>query len=417
MNIKPKSLKINFYWTFIGNLIYLTTQWGIVAILTKIRTPEEVGQFTLGMAIASPIFMFFNLQLRAVQATDAVGEYKFIDYGLVRLVTSLIGILTVFAILFFSQYDLTTQGVIIGVTIFKFIESFSDLAYGYFQNTEQMQKMAISMISRGILSLIIFGLILIYSKNLVLATLWWGGGNLIVFLALDLRQACLMGAFATNNCESYKVQILNAKNKFFSLITISAPLGLVMMLISLRTNIPRYAIESELGMRDLGIFAAMAYLLLIGRTLINSLGQAAAPKLAKLFAGGEKSAFNKLIFKLALFGLAIGIAGLLLTMIAGKWIITLLYSPIYAERIDTLFLLVLGAAISFVTIFMGFGVTSAREFNKQVQPVFIVALVTGLASYLLVPLYKLNGAAVAILLGEIVNFIFFLKLIRSVKVV
>ena len=53
-------------------------------VLAKLGTPEMVGQFTLGLAITTPLIMFTNLQLRAVQATDASRQYKFGDYFALR---------------------------------------------------------------------------------------------------------------------------------------------------------------------------------------------------------------------------------------------------------------------------------------------------------------------------------------------
>ena len=39
--------------------------------LAKLGSSFMIGQFSLGLAIATPVLMFTNLHLRAVQATDA----------------------------------------------------------------------------------------------------------------------------------------------------------------------------------------------------------------------------------------------------------------------------------------------------------------------------------------------------------
>ncbi len=78
------SLRSNFKWTFTGNVIYAACQWGMLSVLAKAGNAATVGQFALGLAIAAPVFMFSNLQLRAVQATDARSEYEFADYFTLR---------------------------------------------------------------------------------------------------------------------------------------------------------------------------------------------------------------------------------------------------------------------------------------------------------------------------------------------
>jgi hypothetical protein len=47
------SLRKNFSWTFVGNVVYAACQWGILVALAKLGTPEMVGQFTLGLAVAA----------------------------------------------------------------------------------------------------------------------------------------------------------------------------------------------------------------------------------------------------------------------------------------------------------------------------------------------------------------------------
>src|SRR5674476_467086 len=71
------SLTRNFWSTVVGNAGYAGCQWGMLIVLAKLCSPEAVGQFAVGFAVAAPVFMFTNLQLRAVLATDVKGENGF----------------------------------------------------------------------------------------------------------------------------------------------------------------------------------------------------------------------------------------------------------------------------------------------------------------------------------------------------
>ena len=108
------SLKQNFSWTFVGNGVYQACQWGMLVVLAKLTSPEDVGQFALGLAVCAPVVMLTNLQLRAVQATDARGEYEFADYlGLRLLMTGLaLAIITGIAV---PGYSSVTTSVILAV--------------------------------------------------------------------------------------------------------------------------------------------------------------------------------------------------------------------------------------------------------------------------------------------------------------
>ena len=68
------SLRRNFSWTFVGNVVYSACQAGILMLLAKLGNPEMVGKYGLAMAIATPVLALSSLQLRAVLTTDVKGK-------------------------------------------------------------------------------------------------------------------------------------------------------------------------------------------------------------------------------------------------------------------------------------------------------------------------------------------------------
>ena len=40
---KPITLRRNFSWTFVGNLVYSGCQWGMLVVLAKLGSPGMVG--------------------------------------------------------------------------------------------------------------------------------------------------------------------------------------------------------------------------------------------------------------------------------------------------------------------------------------------------------------------------------------
>jgi hypothetical protein len=57
----------------------------MIVALARLGSSFMVGQFSLGLAIATPVMMFTNLHLRAVQATDARRFYYFAEYLHLRI--------------------------------------------------------------------------------------------------------------------------------------------------------------------------------------------------------------------------------------------------------------------------------------------------------------------------------------------
>jgi O-antigen/teichoic acid export membrane protein len=408
---KPLTLRRNFSWTFIGNTVYAACQWGMVMMLAKLGSPEMVGQFTLGFAITAPVFMFSNLQLRVIQATDAKQQYQFADYLGLRLIATTIGLLVVAGITLMSGYRPQTALVVMLVALAKAFESISDVFYGLIQQHERMDRIALSLMIKGPLSLLLLGFGVYLTNNVV-----WGVAGLTVawagiLLFHDLRNgaALLKDAAANENYNlKAKKHVLQPRwdvKTLVKLIKYAAPLGFVMMLISLNSNIPRYFIERHLGERELGVFAAMAYLMVLGSMVINALGESASPRLAKYFANNNASAFRLLLLKLVGIAGVIGSISVVISLVGGKQILTLLYSAEYAKHTTLFVWLMIAAGMGYVSSFLGYGMTTAQYFRIQIPLFSAVTGASALASMWLIPAYGLQGAAIALIVSSVVQVI------------
>ncbi|KYC37084.1 polysaccharide biosynthesis protein [Scytonema hofmannii PCC 7110] len=387
---KPLTLGRNFSWTFAGNLVYAACQWCILVALAKLGTPEMVGQFTLGLAVTAPIVLFANLQLRAVQVTDAKNQYLFSDYLGLRLVTTALALVMIVFVTIIAGYRWETSIIILVIGLAKALESFCDLIYGLVQQHERMDCIAISLMLRGLLSLVLL------SGGVYLAgSVMWGAVGLavgwaVVLVFYDIRNAVLI----LNN--SIALQPRWRLKTLLQLVWLALPLGFVMMLISLNTNIPRYIIEQYLGERELGVFAAMAYLTVVGGMVVNALGESASARLAKYYADEDGAAFWQLLLKLVAIGFLLGVFGVLVAVVMGREILTLLYQSEYALQADVFVWLMVAAGIGYVGSFLGSGVTATRQFDQFPIPFLVATIMTAGFSWLLIPRYSLVGAAWAV---------------------
>jgi O-antigen/teichoic acid export membrane protein len=406
------SLRQNFSWTLVGNIVYAACQWGMLVVLAKTGSPVMVGQFALGLAVTAPIILFANLQLRAVQATDARHEYLFDDYLGLRLATTVMALAAIAGVVIFSGYRSETALVIMAVGAAKAFESISDVFYGRLQQHERMDRIAKSMMIKGPLSLLALGIAVYLTKS----TLWGAVGLAIawalVLISYDIRSGKLLrgrDAGATDSAsDGGRPATLRPRwsNKTsFALIKLSLPLGFVMLLISLNTNVPRYFIEHYLGERELGIFAAIAYLMVAGSMVVNALGQSASPRLAKHYASGEARAIRHLLGKLIAISGLLGVAGVALVVLAGESLLTMIYRPEYASHTDVFLLLMVAAGLGFIASFLGYAMTAARYFKVQAPLFAVVTAVSVLACLWLVPLYGLRGAAMALVLAAAVQLL------------
>jgi O-antigen/teichoic acid export membrane protein len=181
-----------------------------------------------------------------------------------------------------------------------------------------------------------------------------------------------------------------------AILRAALPLGLVLMLVSLNTNLPRYAIERRLGTPALGAFAAAASFMTAGNTIVNALGQSATPRLARYFAEAGRTRFLRLVWQLAALAVAIGAAGVAFAAVAAATLLRILYRPEFAQH-TTLLVQVMASAIpAYVAAILGYAITSARAFDAQLPLFCVVAASCGIAAGLLVPRFGLAGAPMAL---------------------
>jgi O-antigen/teichoic acid export membrane protein len=415
--LKPLTLRRNFSWTFTGHLVYAASQWGMLVVLAKLGSPEMVGQFTLGLAVTAPVIMFTNLQLRGIQATDAKGDYVFSDYLALRLIGTGLALLIIAGITIKAGYRWETSLVILAITLAKAFESISDVFYGLIQQHERMDRIAIALMIKGPLSLLLLGIGVSLTGSVVGGSIGlavaWG----LVLFGWDVRNGRLILNNSSQGREREDLLVAdaepaNSQNPLYprwegktlgKLVLLALPLGLVMMLVSLNTNIPRYFLERYLGERELGIFSAISYLMVAGNMVVSALAQSASPRLAKYYAAGNSTAFRTLLFKLVGVGLMLGAGGVFVAVVAGRPILTLLYKPEYAERADLFAWLMVVAGITYVASFLGYGITAARYFQVQMPLFALVTGASGFACLWLIPTMGVQGAVIALIVGAIVQ--------------
>ena len=174
-------LRLNFSWTFVGNVVWAVSQWGMLKVLAKIEPSEGVmvGCFARGLAIATPVVVFAGLQLRAVQATDDKREDRFADDMGLMTINAVLALVVIRGIVFGFGYQGEAALVIIFVGIAKIFETLSEIIFGLLQQHERMDHIAKSMMTKGIMSLVVMGT-LAYLTHSVL----WGAAGMAVVLSL-----------------------------------------------------------------------------------------------------------------------------------------------------------------------------------------------------------------------------------------
>jgi O-antigen/teichoic acid export membrane protein len=396
------SLTSNVWWMLSGNVVYSGCQWALLMALAKLGSAAQVGELALGLAITGPIFVASQLHLRAVQATDANDQFSFSDYLGLRWIATAIATLITVGLAFGLGYRLEIALVILLVGLARGFDNISDIYFGALQQHERMARMGKSLMLRGVLALA--GLVAamwltrsVLSAAAVVAMV--SGSTLLLY---DRRSVALRG---TKRAVLHLGPLRWNPSGYRALFVLSLPLTIVMVLVSLNLNIPRYFIQKYRGEADLGVFSALSYLIVVGNTLINACGQASAPRLAKAYFNGQRSRFWRMLLLLLGLAAACGLICVGAAAIAGDRIVTILYNASYAKYAALLTGLMATAGALYLSQFLGYGMTAARILRPQVPLLVLVTATTFTGCVVLIPRLGLAGAVIGMASGFAVQLV------------
>jgi O-antigen/teichoic acid export membrane protein len=358
-------------------------------VIAKLGNAEMLGQFALGLAITAPVLLLASLALRPIQATDAKSDLLFGDYVGLRLLTNGLALVAVAWIVLAAGYRQETALVILAVGAAKAIEAASDVFFGLLQRHERMDYISKSQLLKGPLSL----------AAMVLSIYWTGS---ILWGVISLASCWMIMLFGYDIPNGAKVLRTSGRGglrprwhlpALRRLVWLALPLGCTTMFVSISAAIPRYYIERYWGERELGIFAAMAYLMVAGSMVVNAVGQSASPRLAQYYAQRQAAAFWALVLKLMGIAALIAVGGIAMAVWFGPEVLALLYRPEYAQHAEVLVWVMVAAGISYIASCLGYGITATRAFGRLLLPYLGVAALTLAAAAWLIPSRGLIGGA------------------------
>jgi O-antigen/teichoic acid export membrane protein len=384
------SLRSNAVWTAVGNGLYALGQWGVVIVLARLGDAAAVGTFALAAAITAPIVLCANCALRTVQATDVERQFAFGDYLAFRGFSTLAAAVAILAAAGFVDGPTARQATLL-VGLGKVVESFSDLLHGLLWQRERLDRIGQSQAIRGLAVPAAGAIALACGAGVVGAAAAIALAYTAVLALFDVPAAAQGGA--SGRAESERAGPRFDAGRLRRLFVQVWPMGVTVLLGSYILNVPRYAVEHYLGIETLGVFAALAYLAMVGNLAATTAAQVALPRQSRAFAAGDRRGFVGLTGALIACG---AIVGALLTAAAfavGPMVLSLVYGAAYADHGAVLATSVAAVGFGAVVCFLDHALYAARRFRVQLPINFATALVTTVVAYWSTREFGLLGAA------------------------
>jgi len=393
-DLKPRSLRTNFAWAFLGNGISAFCRWVLLVMLAKMADPGTVGLFALAQALSLPITRFLGLQVAIVQVTDARNEYDVPHYFAVKFLSAVLALAASTCVAFWKYAGHPVFPVILALSAGYGVFELEKVFLAVMQKNERMDRVAVSNTLQGLLTLALFGGLFLVSGQLFVAVLGLLAARLLVLCLNDYPTARRLLDGSPN--PTGRLTQFRPDRRVVHLAWTALPLGLVGGLQTLYTSIPRLSLEKYHGKEAVGYFAAMSSLLVAGTIMVTALTHSVVPRLARYYVSSIR-AYILLLAKMVGIALMLGGTGILLALVLGRWILTVMFRPDYAEyHSEFVWITVAGAGL-FVFSFVNAGLNAARRFRAQILVAAVACMVVLVTARAWIPAHGVMGGAWALL--------------------
>lgn len=381
----------------VGNIAYGIMQWSVIVLIIKLGTKVELGAYTYGLAVIAPILLLMSFGYNTLIVTKPE-LYKSMLYFTRWLNMIIALIIYSLFIYFFSTIETHLYKLMIVIALSKLADSLIEIDYSYYIKANQHWKVGLYKIVFSIFqfSLIVIGYYVF--TNLFLALLIYSLSVII---------------FATyKNSKYLTIKHLNWQ-QLYVLIKIGMPLSIALFLSSLNTNIPKYILENNNSLIDVGIFSSLIIIYSAGNIFYYSLYNFLLPRVVN--QKHNKRFLQRLLFTILGGNIVVVLSLLILLPFNVDHLIQTLFIKHYLSFKNEFLLIIYSSFAVYSSILLDLFINTFQKYVYNTVTQIISVLVVLIGSISLIPIYSVFGATLVFVLFAIT--VFSLKLLLSIYII
>lgn len=284
-----KSLKSNLIWNSVGSFVYLFCQWMLTWLVIRLSDNlEDAGNLSLAVSITNIFYNLACFNVRPFLVSDNTNEYEVEDYTTFRVATMSGSVLLCLIYTALFRYSLQQFGCIMLYMIFKLGEALVDLFHSFEQRKGRMDIGGISLLCRGILSVLSFMAGMKFFGRLEYSILFMIISTALFIAFFDYRMVI--------RYEKIKVRIVPGRIKEMLLRFFPIAVGIFAGLIC--ASFPRQLLEKLEGTDILGIYTAIATPAVLVQVAESYIFNPFLVSLADLRKNGDRKGFMRLFLSI-----------------------------------------------------------------------------------------------------------------------
>lgn len=387
----------NFIWNIFGTGFNAFNSLFFLIIVTRINGVDNAGIFSIAFSTACIMYVIGIYAGRIYQVTELNKKITDKEYIINRIITTISMIALVILFSLIKGYSLYKFMAFLLLTVYKALEAFSEVIYGVLQKNEKLDKVGKSLFMKSIISVILFLIIDLSTKNMVLSMLSIIISSILILIIYDYK-----------NCRKYidlslKISIRNIfrifKDGFFT-FSISF-LGMYVL------NAPKYAIDIYLEENYQTIFGIIVMPATVIGLVAQFLIHPYLNQILKFYQEKNLKNLEKIILKLVGYIVIFGTISSILAYLFGTQVLGFIYGlNLNSYRIELL-LIIIASTMYTIGVIYSSVLTTVRETFSQFIIYILISIFALIVSNTLTKLGMIKGAVEAYLMIMAMQFIIY----------
>lgn len=383
MSDDKKILAKNFIWNTLGTGINSFNSLFFLIIVTRINGLDMAGIFSIAYATATILYTLALYSGRLCQVTDIENRIKDKDYITNRALTCFIMLICATLYLCSKQYTAFKTGVFVVLILFRGIEAFADILYGVMQKNGVLYKAGMSLTAKGIIGLLLFGIIDFFTKNLIYSGIALIVINIILLIAWDYFSVTRKLIDRTSKINKNNV-ISILKSEFFVFVNSFAGIYIL--------NAPKYAIDTYLTDNLQAIYGYIMMPATVMTLFTQFIVMPVLGQLKELYEKKDFKQFRSVIFKIKMIVLAFGTFAVLAAFLLGPEFLGLIYGVKLTDYRMNLCVIIASYIFYANTYINLVQLTTVRHTFVQFVIYVTSMIIAAIGSNILVKNFGINGA-------------------------
>ena len=338
---KKSNVTVNVLWNTFGTIFYCVAQWLITVLVVRIDSYESSGQLSLAMTTSSTFAAISLFSMRSYQVSDVDEKFKTAYYLGSRVVTCILAFVLCTAYSLVSNFSIYQLGCILFFMLVRLAESAVDVLHGINQKYERYDTIGKSFVLRGIVTVVLFSIVLYMSHDMLITLAIMALGNVLVAVFFDWKTTV-----------SYeRLEVILKDKQILQLLAICAPLAIASFFLSSENLIAKTMLQEIFGEEALGIYSSIASPTLVVQVGASVIFNPFLPKFVRVYNDGEYDKFRKMFHKVIVLIFAMAIVITFGAAIVGKLGLSILFGASILEYYN-LFMPIVWSTISLAAVWV-----------------------------------------------------------------